>query len=361
MNEYAARLASLRKALKGVPLYVSALVNVRYLTGFTGSAGHLLVEDDRAALFTDSRYETQAAEQTSGLELEITLGDSRPAFAAAVGKRRIERLGFEQNRLDYASFRFLEEKLPGCRLAPIDGAVEKLRLVKSAAEIEAIRRSIELNSRAFEQACRRLRPSWTEQRLAAEIEFAMRRLGAEGAAFPTIVAGGPRGALPHAAPQAAKLEPKSLIVVDQGAILDGYNSDMTRMISLGLPDGRQMQLFNAVREAQQAAIDAVRPGVERRTIDRRARQVLRKSKVDGKRLDELFAHSTGHGLGLEIHESPRLAPKQRKRLQAGMVVTIEPGVYLPGAAGVRIEDVVAVTPGGCEVLTPTPRELRVIE
>ena len=134
-----------------------------------------------------------------------------------------------------------------------------------------------------------------------------------------------------------------------------------RMIRLGLPDRRQMQLFHAVHEAQQTAIDAIRPGVELRTIDRRARQVLRKSKVDGKRLDELFVHSTGHGVGLEIHESPRLAPKQRKRLRAGMVVTVEPGVYLQGAAGVRIEDVVAVTPSGCEVLTPTPRELRVIE
>lgn len=361
MNEYAARLDSLRAALKGVALYVSARVNIRYLTGFTGSAGHLLVEEDRAVLCTDSRYETQAAQQTSGIDLQITRGDSRPAFAAAVRKRRIERLGFEKNRLDYASFRFLEQELPDCLPTPIDGAVEKLRIVKSAGEIEALRRSAALNSQAFDRACRKLRSSWTEQRLAAEIEFAMRRLGAEGAAFPTIAAGGPRGALPHAEPCAAKLEPRSLIVVDQGAILDGYNSDMTRMISLGLPDRRQMQLFHAVHEAQQAAIDAIRPGVELRTIDRRARQVLRKSKVDGKRLDELFAHSTGHGVGLEIHESPRLAPKQRKRLRAGMVVTVEPGVYLQGAAGVRIEDVVAVTPNGCEVLTPTPRELRVIE
>ena len=361
MNEYAARLDSLRAASKGVALYVSALVNIRYLTGFSGSAGHLLVAEDRASLFTDSRYETQAAQQTSGLELEITFGDSRPAFADAVRKRRIKRLGFEKNRLGYAAFCFLERELPDCRLAPFDNAVEKLRIVKSAGEIDAIRRSVELNSRAFEQACRKLRPSWTERRLAAEIEFAMRKLGAAGAAFPTIVAGGPQGALPHAEPRDAKPAPKSLIVVDQGAILDGYNSDMTRMISLGLPDRRQMELFNAVLEAQQAAIDAIRPGVELQTIDRRARQILRKSKVDGKRLDELFAHSTGHGLGLEIHESPRLAPKQRKRLQEGMVVTVEPGVYLRGAAGARIEDVVAVKRNGCEVLTPTPRQLRVIE
>ena len=184
MNEYAARLDSLRAASKGVALYVSALVNIRYLTGFSGSAGHLLVAEDRASLFTDSRYETQAAQQTSGLELEITFGDSRPAFADAVRKRRIKRLGFEKNRLGYAAFRFLERELPDCRLAPFDNAVEKLRIVKSAGEIDAIRRSVELNSRAFDQACRKLRPSWTERRLAAEIEFAMRKLGAAGAGLP---------------------------------------------------------------------------------------------------------------------------------------------------------------------------------
>ena len=239
-NEYAARRGALRKTARGAALYISELANIRYLTGFSGSAGHLLVEDDRACLFTDSRYETQAAQQTRGVEIEISFGDSRPAFAAAVRKRRIERLGFEQNRLSYATFRFLQQELPDCRLAPFNEAVEQLRAVKSAAEIDAIRRSVALNSRAFERACRKLRPSWTEKRLAAEIEFAMKKLGADGAAFPTIVAGGLRSAMPHAEPRDAKPPPKSLIVVDHGAILDGYRSDMTRMLSLGFPDGRQM-------------------------------------------------------------------------------------------------------------------------
>lgn len=361
MSEHAARIDSLRAASKGTALYISEPVNIRYLTGFTGSAGHLLVEESRATLFTDGRYKTQAAEQTHGIELEITFGDSRCAFLARVRKRRIKRLGFEKNRLLYAAFCFLEQELRNCKLIPFDDVVEKLRIVKSATEIDAIRRSVELNSKAFEQTCRELDRNWTEGRLAAEIEFAMRKLGAEGAAFPTIVASGPHAALPHAEPRAAKPTPESLIVIDQGAILNGYHSDMTRMISLGLPDRRQMELFNIVLEAQQAAVDSIRPGVEFQTIDRRARQVLRKSKIDGKRLDEFFVHSTGHGLGLEIHESPRLAPKQRKRLRAGMVVTVEPGVYLEGFSGVRIEDVVVVKQGGHEVLTATSRELRVIE
>ncbi len=361
MTEYSARLDALRTASNGVSLYIAELTNIRYLTGFSGSASHLLVADDGATLFTDGRYETQAAEQTSEIDLEITFGDSRPAFVAAVKKHRTKRLGFEQNRLSFATFRYLQKALPNCRLMPLEDLVENLRIIKSASEIEAIRSSVELNSKAFDQASKKVRPSWTEARLAAEIEFAMRRLGAEGAAFPTIVASGLHGALPHAEPRPLKLVPNALIVVDQGAILNGYNSDMTRMISLGRPDRIQMEMFNAVLEAQQAAIDAIRPGAEFQTIDRRARQVLRKSKVAGKKLDELFSHSTGHGLGLEIHESPRLAPKQRERLQAGMVVTVEPGTYLKGIAGVRIEDVVVVKRGGCEVLTSTPRKLRVIE
>jgi len=361
MSEHSLRIDALRATSKGLALYIAELTNIRYLTGFSGSAGHLLVEDDRVTLFTDGRYETQAAEQTSGIDLEITFGDSRPALVGAARKRRLKRLGFEQNRLSYAAFRYLKNELRGCRLMPLEDLVEQLRMIKSPGEIEAIRRSVELNSKAFEQACEKVRPSWTEARLAAEIEFAMRRLGAEGAAFSTIVAGGPHGALPHAEPRPVKLLPNALVVVDQGAILNGYNSDMTRMISLGRPDRRQMEMFNAVLEAQQAAIDAIRPGAEFQTIDRRARRILRKSKVAGKRLDELFSHSTGHGLGLEIHESPRLAPKQRERLKSGMVVTVEPGTYLAGVAGVRIEDVVVVKRGGCEVLTRTSRELRVIE
>ena len=232
---------------------------------------------------------------------------------------------------------------------------------KSAAEIEAIRRSVELNSKAFEDVCARVGPGWTESDVAAEMEFAMRKLGAEGAAFPTIVASGTHAALPHAEPRAEQLLQKSLVVVDQGAILDGYCSDMTRMIALGHPDETQKKLFHAVLQAQAAAIDAIRPGVECRTVDNRVRQVLRMTTVGGIRLDSKFSHSTGHGLGLEIHEGPRVGPRQRQRLEPGMVLTVEPGVYMEGFAGVRIEDVVVVTETGCEVLTKTPRELRVLE
>ena len=354
------RLGALRKRMRSRAFYVSARDNIRYLTGFSGSAGHLLVTRDEAVLFTDGRYRDQAAEQTEGVEIEITPGDSRPAIAQALRRRGIRRLAFEANRLGFAAYRELGKQAPACKLVPVDGAVEALRCCKSPTEIEALRRSAALNSKALDDACARVEPGWTEARLAAELEFSMRRLGAEGTSFPTIVASGSHGALPHAEPRDQPIEERSLVVVDQGAILGGYCSDMTRMIALGRPDPDQVALFDAVLQAQAAAIDAVRAGVECRTVDSRARAVLRKSTVRGIRLDKAFIHSTGHGLGLEIHEGPRVGQRQRRRLQAGMVITIEPGAYLQGFAGARVEDVVVVTDTGCEVITPTARNLRIL-
>ncbi len=361
MDQHSARLSALRRSVRVDLLYVSALPNIRYLTGFSGSAGHLLVEPDRATLFTDARYRVQASAQTDGIALEISEGDARFAFAAALRNRAPRILGFESNRLSYAAYSYLGQELPRCKLVPVDSGVERLRARKSPAEIEAIRNSVLLNSRAFDQACAFMRPGWTEARLAAEIEFRMRRLGAEGASFPTIVAAGAQGALPHAEPGDRVVEPGRPVVVDQGATLCGYCSDMTRMVALGHPDEADGTLIQAVLEAHEAAVDAIRDGVECRTVDRAARLALKSRSVDGVRLDTLFTHSTGHGLGLEIHERPRIGPKVRQRLRSGMVVTVEPGVYLPGRVGVRIEDVVAVTESGCDVLTRTPRALRVLE
>ena len=360
MKECAARLQALRDRLGGLPLYVSGLPNIRYLTGFTGSSGHLLVEPDQTTLFTDGRYRRQARDQTNGIALEISSGDSRPALAKSLCGRDLKELGFEANRLSYETFSYLQRQLPHCRLVPRKSEVEAMREIKSRAEVESIRRSVELNSMAFEAACADAEPGWMESRFAAEVEFRMRSLGAEGAAFPTIVASGAHAALPHAWPRGESIRAESLVVIDQGAILDGYCSDMTRMIAVGDPDKTQKRLVEAVLEAQEAAIEAIRPGVECQMVDSRARQVLRKTTVCGVRLDKAFTHSTGHGLGLEIHETPRIAPAQTQRLEAGMVVTVEPGVYLEGRAGVRVEDVVAVTARGCEVLTRTARQLRVL-
>ena len=360
-QEYADRLARLRQLLRKRSMYVSALPNIRYLTGFTGSAGHLLVTPHETTLFTDGRYRFQASEQVQDIEIHIAPGNSLPALLEGIRQLGARRLLFESHRLDYATFAYLSESLPDCRLIPARSEIENLRVCKSGPEIEAIRRSVELNSQAFEDVCARVDADWTEARLAGELEFAMRRLGAQGSAFPTIVASGMHGALPHAEPRDVPIRRNSLVVIDQGAILDGYCSDMTRMIALGRPDATQKKLFQAVLDAQAAAIDAIRPGVECRTVDGRARQVLRKTTIGGARLDAKFLHSTGHGLGLEIHEGPRIARGQRQRLRPGMVITVEPGAYLEGFAGVRIEDVLVVTDNGCEVLTQTPRELKILE
>jgi len=355
-SPYPQRLAALRERMKEArcpALLIAAMTNIRYLCGFTGSSGYLLVLKDEAALHTDGRYAIQARRQAPETRVVISQKNVLGAVASHIKKLRLRTVAFEPHRLRFDEYEYLRRELAGRRLKRADPWVELLRAVKSPEEIERLSRAAELNSQAFERACRRVRPNWTEVRLAAEIEYQMRLLGAEGPAFDTIVASGPRSALPHAQPSREKLQRNSLIVVDQGAILDGYTSDMTRMVCLGRAAGRQRELFRAVREAQSAALDAVRAGVQAATVDRKARQALRR-----RRLDKVFTHSTGHGLGLEIHELPRLGPKERTRLCEGMVVTVEPGAYLEDIGGVRIEDVVVVTRNGCRNLTSAPKGLR---
>ncbi len=278
------------------------------------------------------------------------------AIAAAVSARRIRKLGFERAHLSYDAFDLLRANVPvNTSIEPVSGWLEANRMVKSETEIELIRRSVATNSKAFERAARRARPGISERGLAAEIDHQMRRMGAEKPSFETIVASGERSALPHAHPTAALLKSQQLLLIDMGAFQDGYASDMTRMLFLGTPGVRVKRLYRAVLEAQLAAIDAVRPGVTSAHVDRQARKVLKAYK-----LDRAFVHSTGHGLGLEIHELPRIGKRDKTPLAAGMAITIEPGVYLEGFGGIRIEDIVVVTPSGCEVLTPTSKELRTI-
>jgi Xaa-Pro aminopeptidase len=288
--------------------------------------------------------------------VKIAKGPLVAAVAAAIARLGLKRIGYEPARMTCDAYESLKARLPmRASLEPLKGWVEELRMVKSAAEIALIRRSVETNSRAFDQAVARVRPGMTEQDLAAELEYRMRRLGAEKPAFETIVAAGVRSALPHAQPTAARFKPRGLVLVDMGAQQDGYCSDMTRMLYLGAPTAKVKRVYRAVLEAQLAAIATVRAGASTAAVDRVARRVLK-----GYGLDRAFVHSTGHGLGLEIHEPPRLGKRDKGRLEAGMAITIEPGVYLEGFGGVRIEDTVLVTGTGCEILTPTGKELRVI-
>ena len=336
-------------------LLVSWGPNLRYLSGFTGSNALLLVTAGQSILITDPRYTLQSG-QESTCQVRIAKGPLVADILAAIAKLGLKRVGYEPALMSCDAYQSLEAKLPAkAKLAPVRGWIEELRMVKSPVETERIRRSVETNSKAFEQAAARVRPGMKEQDLAADLEYRMRRLGAEKPSFETIVAGGVRSALPHAQPTAARFEIGDLIVVDMGAMQEGYCSDMTRMLFLGTPGAKVKRTYKAVLEAQLAGIDAVRAGARTAAIDAATRKVLR-----GYGLEGAFIHSTGHGLGLEIHEPPRLGKRDKGRLKAGMAITIEPGVYIEGFGGIRIEDTVLVTEKGCEILTPTSKELRVI-
>jgi Xaa-Pro aminopeptidase len=354
-EERRARAAELITASKLDALYVTNLHNVRYLTGFTGSNGAvLLFGDRRATLFTDPRYTVQSAQQVN-CRVVIAKGGLSKAALSALGRGRASRLGFEQDNLTVAQLEGLNKGLPTrARLHPVSNLVEQLRMVKDPGEAEMIRASCIANSRALEAALKRFKPGMRESELAAEIDYQNRKLGAEAPAFDTIVAAAERSALPHAHPGQAKIGP-GILLIDMGAFRDGYASDMTRMVHVGPASAKYRTAYAAVLEAQLAAVAAVKPGATTASVDRAARSTLKKHN-----LDREFVHSTGHGLGLEIHESPRIGRKDKTKLEPGMAITIEPGVYIPEWGGIRIEDTVLVTATGCEILTPTPKTLREI-
>ncbi len=340
-------------ALKIDALLVSAPANVRYLSGFTGSNGMLLVErGGERVFFTDPRYTLQSRSEVAGRIRVVPRGPLLAAAAAWIARRKLRRVGFEAGHLSCSSYVFLDENCGGARLLRTAGIVEQQRMVKDPDEIGKIRASVATCSAAFRRVQGWIRAGRTESEIAAELDYRMRREGAEGPAFETIVASRERTALPHARPTSRTVGHNELVLIDVGSFQDGYASDMTRMLHLGRVPQPVRKLYDAVLEAQLAAIGAVREGVPAENVDRAARNVLKRHG-----LDRQFTHSTGHGLGLEIHEPPRIGRKDKTRLRAGMTITIEPGVYIENLGGVRIEDTVLVTSTGCEVLTPTPKEL----
>jgi Xaa-Pro aminopeptidase len=361
--DHAGRLSRVRSALGENDLdslLVTHLPNIHYLCGFAGSAAALLVANRGAVLFTDGRYRAQAKEEVAGARIVIA---SKPPLVAAAEwlatnkeRRSSTTVGIEPDSITAGMRDRLAGMLKGrARLRSAPPLVERARMVKDAAEILRIRRAVELGAGLFRIACKKIRPGVTEVEAAAAMEYEARRAGAEGMSFPTILASGARSAIVHGRASGARIPRRGFVVCDFGVILAGYCSDRTRTVHLGRPSGEARRLYEAVLEAQQAAIAAVRPGATAAEVDGAARRVLRKRK-----LAKYFTHSTGHGLGLEIHEAPRLAEGQTQKLEPGMVITIEPGAYLPGKWGVRIEDVVVVIPSGCEVLTPTDKELVII-
>jgi Xaa-Pro aminopeptidase len=348
------KLLAESKEAKADAFLTTALPNVRYLTGFTGSNGAVLITPLRSLLFTDPRYKTQSA-QEADCDIRIAKGPLAKNVASVVKRLKLRSVAFELNRLSFEDHKQLAELLKDVRLQAIGGLVETLRMVKSADEIASIRASVNLNSAALQQAMSRFKPSMTEVDLAAEIDYQMRLLGADSNAFDTIVASGARSSLPHAHPTAHPIKPNELLLIDMGSTVSGYASDMTRTFVVGKAGTKIRRMYKAVLESQLAALALLKPGIACAKVDRVVRDVLR-----GYGLDKLFMHSTGHGLGLEIHERPRIGRKETVKLEAGMTITIEPGVYEEGTGGVRIEDTVVITERGCEVLTPTKKDLVVL-
>lgn len=360
---YRDRLAKLRHVLDSYRLdvlLITHLPNIRYLCGFTGSAGVLLTARKGAVFFSDGRYTEQAHNEVTAARVVIARKASLSAaseWLIDAGKRATSKgaatVGIESDHLTVASRDALRRWLKGKkRLKNAGPVVETLRMVKDQGEITAIRGAVKLGSSLFDSALKVMRPGVSEAAVAGELEYAARKAGAEAMSFPTIVAAGKRSALPHARASSFAIPRSGPVVLDFGVILAGYCSDMTRTVCVGRVSKKLRRMYQAVLEAQLAGIDAVRAGVTAGEVDRAARTVLGKAGFG-----RYFTHSTGHGVGLEIHETPRVAAGERQLLQPGMVITIEPGVYIPGEGGVRIEDMVLVTKTGCEVLTPTRKEL----
>jgi Xaa-Pro aminopeptidase len=334
-------------------LVVTQPASCYYLTGFTGDAGALVVSRRGTALITDGRFTEQARTETFGIRIVQQAGSLASSVGQFLKSGGAGRVGFDASQITVAQLQALR-KAAGARVRWVAavGYVERLRGRKEAQEIAQMRKAAILAGQVLQDALKMLKPGVRELEVAAEIEYQMRQRGASGPAFETIVAFGERSAYPHACATAKRLRKNELVVLDLGAILAHYCSDITRTVVVGRAPARIRRWHRAVQEAQSAAIGAVQAGVTCGEVDAAARRVLA-----GYRLDRYFVHSTGHGLGLEVHEDPRVAKGQKQVLEPGNVITIEPGVYVPGVGGIRIEDDVAVYAKRTEVLTRIPRDL----
>ncbi|WP_202820110.1 M24 family metallopeptidase [Calderihabitans maritimus] len=329
--------------------------NRRYLSGFTGTFGVLVIGFQEAYLITDFRYVEQAEKQASEFKV-VKYGNSiYETLSEVLKKLDVNKVGFEAEHVTYAQFVNLRDKLDFVTLKPVEGLIERLRQFKDEGEIDLIRRAVVIADKAFEHILSYLRPGVKEKEIALELEFFMRRNGAEKAAFDIIVASGPRGSLPHGVASDRQVQPGDLIVMDFGAVYQGYHSDITRTVVVGEPDERQKEIYNIVLEAQVAAIKAIKPGKVTSEIDLVARNI-----IAGYGYGEHFGHGLGHGVGLAVHERPRLASTDFTQLETGMVMTVEPGIYVKDWGGVRIEDMVVVRENGCEVLTGATKKLLTI-
>jgi Xaa-Pro aminopeptidase len=351
----APRLERLRErfdALGVDALLVTNLTNIRYLTGFTGSSAMVLVRSEGAIFVTDGRYRTQSEQQlaSAGIDADIEITPEAPEARVALAADGVGRLGLEADDVSWSAQRRWSADLFGGTLVPTTEAVEVLRLLKDAGEAERIRAACAIADAAFAECRPMLADRPTERDFALTLDATMLRMGAEDLSFDTIVASGTNGARPHHRPGERVIRSGDLVVVDFGALVDGYHSDMTRTVAVGAPDSEAARMLEVVLAAQAAGVESVRSGVQAATVDAACREVITEAG-----LGDAFVHGTGHGVGLDIHEEPRVSNRSTATLSAGHVVTVEPGVYLPDVGGVRIEDTVLVTGEGCDRLTLAPK------
>lgn len=357
MSDFPSRREKLRRGLaklQAEALLVTRFTNVTYLTGFTGDDSYLLVAKDKQVLITDFRYQTQLADECPGLELHVRKqGQHMPEAVAKVVKSvGLSKLAIEADSMTVGLLEQLGKKLPKVETQNTSGLVELLREVKDKDEIAEIRRAGAIAERALAMVRHLMLPDRTERQVAAELEYQMRQFGAKGASFETIIATGARAALPHARPGEQTIGSADFTLVDWGAQAGLYKSDLTRLVVTSRISPKLKRVYGVVLEAQRKAIATIRSGVPACDVDHAAREVIAQAGFG-----RYFGHSLGHGIGLDIHEGPRLIKTNKRPLKPGNVVTVEPGIYLPGWGGVRIEDDVLVTRSGCEVLTRFPKQL----
>ncbi|MBM7701571.1 M24 family metallopeptidase [Metabacillus iocasae] len=335
-------------------MLITSAYNRRYVTNFTGSAGVAIISKDRAVFITDFRYMEQAGEQAEGFEIvqhKGALVDEVGRVAAELG---IKRLGFEQDHMMYSQFKIYEQKVDG-ELVPVSNTIEKLRLIKSDSEIKILKEAAKIADAAFEHILTFIRPGVTELEVSNELEFFMRKQGASSSSFDIIVASGYRSALPHGVATDKIIEKGELVTLDFGAYYKGYCSDITRTLAVGEVSDELKNMYDIVLQAQLKGMNGIKPGMTGKEAD-----ALTRDYITAKGYGEYFGHSTGHGLGMEVHESPSLSLKSDTTLEPGMVVTVEPGIYIAGLGGVRIEDDTVITKDGNESLTYSTKELIIL-
>lgn len=351
-NIYKIRLLLKEKSLDGILLYKPE--NRRYVSGFTGSTGYVLITETDAKFITDFRYIEQATVQCDGFEI-IETGNKK-TIVDVLNELTLFKLGVEEDYMTYGQFIELTNKLMGTKLVPLEGAILKLRSVKTSDEIKNIKKAANIADRAFEHILKFIKPGLTELDIALELEFFMKKKGASKLSFEPIVASGKRSSLPHGIASDKIIETGDMITLDFGCVYNGYCSDMTRTIVLGRADDKQKEIYNIVLEAQKTSLKAVKPGITGAELD-----VIARNIINDNGYGQYFGHGLGHGVGLEVHELPRINARGNVPMEPGMVITIEPGIYIPNFGGVRIEDLVLVTDKGHEVLSKSTKNLIELE